>query len=74
MLSADSEQVLSSVWIQRCFSLLALWAVIGLNSLGTRWGLLVNYVCTILKLIGVISVSLMGIVFIGTLTPWRSKC
>jgi amino acid transporter len=63
----------SIVWIQRCFALLAVWIAIGLNSFGTRWGLMVNQICTFLKLIGVFCVSLFGVIFIGRVrkTFWR---
>jgi len=63
--SGEDSYGYSSIWLQRCFSLLALWTAIVLNSFGTRWGLMVNNICTILKLLGVGSVFLLGVFVIS---------
>jgi len=67
VLAGQESHASYAAWIQTFFSLLSIWTVICINSLGTNWALLLNYACTVPKLLGVGAVSLLGIAVIGNL-------
>lgn len=44
---------------------IVVWIVTALNSMGTKWGTVVNNVFTLLKLIALAAVAIIGIVVLG---------
>lgn len=53
------------VWADKLVALLCIWLIAGLNSLGSRWGTIVNNVFTLLKVAALAAVAIIGIVVLA---------